>query len=288
MKKRKMILLALAGLGIVFLGSMFVGFDSPLETEIAVIPIRGGISPVSVEASPRNVREQIKNARSEGAEAFLFEINSPGGTVVASSQLEETISDIQELTVCQFNDYATSGAYWAASACDKIVADPLTITGALGVTASYLEYTEFMDEYGIKYIRLEEGDMKGMGSPYKNLTEEERIVFKNILNQTHTKFIQTVSTNRKISDEDLDEAARGKIFTGKEGLEIGLVDYLGGRREAEVLFEKHFNETVRFREYRREQGLLDLLFGSELVDEQKHEKVSYATETDLPKLYALG
>ena len=287
MKKRKIVVTVLAGLGVVFLGLILLSIGSPLDTEVAVIPVRGAIYPGAFEASPGNVREQITTARSEGAEGFLFEINSPGGTVVASRQLEEVISEVRKPTVCQFNDYATSGAYWAASACDKIVSDPLTITGSLGVTASYLEYTELMDEYGIEYVRLEEGDMKEMGSPYKNLTDEERLVFKDILGQTHSDFLETVSANRNITDQDLEEVARGRIFTGKDAKDIGLVDFMGGRKEAESIFENHFNETVRFKEYKKDPGLLEILLGSHDHVESQSGRIHRSTETDLPKLYSI-
>ncbi len=287
MKKTKMLLLVLAGLGVLFLALIVLSFQGPFETEAAVVPVRGAIAPGSVEASPGNVREQVQKAREEGAQAFIFEINSPGGTVVASRQIERIISDVDELTVCQFKDYATSGAYWAASACDEIVTDPLTITGGLGVTASYLEFSELMDEYGIEHVELKEGELKEMGSPYRNITDEEEDIFKDILNQTQTDFITTVSENRELTDEELEEVATGRIFTGKDGKEVGLIDELGARGKAEQIVEDHLNETVNFKEYRREPGILQLLLGSEEDVELKTEEVAQKTELEIPKLYAL-
>lgn len=287
MKKKKLLVTVLAGLGVFFILLMMAAFWPVLETEVAVIPIRGGIAPGAMEASPSNVQDRIDTARSEGAQGFLFQINSPGGTVVASRQLEKVINGVEEPTVCQLQDYATSGAYWAASACDKIVTDPLTMTGSLGVGASYLEYSEFMEEEGIQYIRLVEGDLKDMGTPYRNVTEEELELFQNVLEETHTDFLEAVSENRDIEGEDLEEIGRGHIFMGKDALDLGLADYLGGREEAKEIFEDALNETVTLEEYTQQPGLIDLLFGTEQEKDTKLEDVSSATELDPPKLYAL-
>ncbi|MFP4117156.1 MAG: signal peptide peptidase SppA [Candidatus Aenigmatarchaeota archaeon] len=293
MKKKKTVLLILAGFGVMFLGLIFMNFGTPLKTDVAVIPVRGGISPGAVEASPSSVQNNIEEARSEGAQGFLFEINSPGGTVVASRQLEKTISNIEEPTVCRFQDYATSGAYWAASACDEIVTDPLTLTGGIGVIASYLEYSEFMEEEGIEYVRLTGGELKDMGTPYRNITEEERELFTRILNETHTDFIETVSENRNLTEDQAQTVGRGHVFTGTEAQEKRLTDYLGGRKKAKMIFEDSFNETVNFKEYGKDPGLIELLLGAERDTETrdtetKMEETSHSTEMEVPRLYAVS
>lgn len=286
MKKQRLFLLILAGFGVIFLGMIFLNTGNPIKTQVAVIPVRGAISPGAIEASPNNVRNQINKANDQGAQGFLFEINSPGGTVVASRQFERIISNVEKPTVCQFKDYATSGAYWAASSCDKIVTDPLTITGAVGVTASYLEYSELMDEYGVEYVELKEGKLKEMGSPYRNITDEEKRIFGEILNQTHTEFVTTVSENRNITGEELSKVSTGRIFTGKEAENLGLVDYLGGRPETKAIFEEHFNETVNFNEYKNEAGILEILLNSKSKKQIVENKIARSTEMELPKLYA--
>ena len=287
MKKKKLLVTILAGLGVVFLALIILSFDVSLETEVAVIPVGGVISPGAVEASPSTVQDHIREARSKGVKGFLFQINSPGGTVVASRQLENVINSVEELTVCQFQDYAASGAYWAASACDKIVTDPLTMTGGIGVAASYLEYSEHMEEEGIQYVRLVGGDLKDMGTPYRDLTEEERELFERMLDQTHTDFMEAVAENRNITDETMEEISRGHVITGSEAKEYGIVDYLGGREEAKKIFEETFNETVELQEYRREPGLIDILFGAK-EKETVLEEISKSTKYDLPELYSLS
>ncbi len=287
MEKIKTLVSVLAGLGAVFIIVLAAAFWPVLETRVAVIPVRGAISPGALEASPSNVQEQIQTARSEGAEGFLFQIKSPGGTVVASRQLEKTIDNVEEPTVCQLQDYATSGAYWAASACDKIVTDPLTMTGGIGVMASYLEYSEFMEDEGIQYIRLIEGDLKDMGSPYRNITDEERKLFEKILKETHADFTDTILQNRKIDEDMMEEIKRGHIFMGSEALELGLADQLGGKQEAKKIFEEVFNETVVLEEYRRNPGLIELLFGTRSETSGKLEEMSSSAEVNPPKLYAL-
>ncbi|MFP4116029.1 MAG: signal peptide peptidase SppA [Candidatus Aenigmatarchaeota archaeon] len=289
MEKGKIIVVLLVLVGILTAAlAAFAPVERLRGTEVAVIPVRGTIGPQSMEASPEVIQDRIGEARKEGAEGFLFQINSPGGTVVASSQLEKVISDVEEFTVCQFQDYATSGAYWASSACDRIVADPLTMTGGIGVTSSYLEYSELMEEYGVEYVRLAEGDLKDMGSPYRNLTEKEREIFQNMLDGVHSKFIETVAENRNITDENIKGMSRGQIILGEEAKEYGLVDQLGGRKEAKEIFKNLLNEDVTLNEYRETVGLIDILLGAEGEMETAQEKVIKATEADFPKLYALA
>ncbi len=286
MDKKELTKTVLAGLGVFFIVLMVFAFWPVDGNEVAVIPIRGGIFADTVEASPTAVQENIDTARAEGAKAFLFQINSPGGTVVASRQLENVIGNVDEFTVCQLQDQATSGAYWAASACDKIISDPLTITGSIGVGASYLEYSQMMEEEGIEYIRLVEGDLKDMGSPYRDLTDEERELFDNILSKTHGDFTQSVAINRNLTEEEMGEIGRGHIIIGEDALEKGLVDHWGGINEARKLFEEYLEDDINFKEYRKEAGLIELLLGSESSIDLDH--ATRLTEINIPSLYAIA
>jgi protease-4 len=155
--------------------SSFVSFGST----IAVIRIRGTISSSSSflfeTTTPNEILSMLKRAEEDpGIRGVLFEIDSPGGSAVASREIAYGIKRMEKPTICWMGDVAASGAYWIASACDHIMADPLTLTGSIGATASYLEFSELFEKYGITYEQITSGERKDAGSPFRNITEEER------------------------------------------------------------------------------------------------------------------
>ncbi|MFB6294219.1 MAG: S49 family peptidase, partial [Candidatus Nanohaloarchaea archaeon] len=149
-------------------------------------------------------------------------------------------------TVCRLREVAASGAYWAASACDTVVADPLTLTGSIGVSSTYLEFSGLMNRLGIEYVNLTAGEYKDMGSQYKNLTPAERERFNDILNQTHAAFIRSIAENRGLPYDQVEQAATGEVFLGREAAELGLVDRLGGRDTA-VAAARNLTNTTELR-----------------------------------------
>ncbi|MFB6294378.1 MAG: signal peptide peptidase SppA, partial [Candidatus Nanohaloarchaea archaeon] len=209
---------------------------NPSTGELGVITVEGAISygggVQDGGVSPRTLDKLTKQATSDGADALLYEIDSGGGAVVASKEAARVIADAGVPTVCRLREIAASGAYWAASACDTVVADPLTLTGSIGVSSTYLEFSGLLDRFGVEYVNLTAGKYKDMGSQYKNLTPAERERFNDILNQTHAAFIRAVAENRNMSYNAVEAAATGEVFLGREAKRLGLVDRLGGRKTA--------------------------------------------------------
>ncbi|MDY6773975.1 MAG: signal peptide peptidase SppA [Candidatus Nanohaloarchaea archaeon] len=220
---------------------------NPKRGELAVIqlngPIRYGNGFRSEGVSPGMVSDLTEKAVGGGADAILYEINSGGGAVVASRQVAQVIEEAGVPTVCRMKEVAASGAYWAASACDRIVADPLTLTGSIGVSSTYLEFSGLLNRFGVEYVNLTSARYKDMGSQYKNLTQEERQRFNEILNTTHRYFVRSIAENRNLSVEQVEKAATGEVFLGREAKRLGLVDRLGGRQEAVDLAENLTNTT---------------------------------------------
>lgn len=242
------------------------GHLGPGTGTVAVIPIEGmityGDSVQQNTVSPENVAERIRKADREGADAYLFELNSGGGEVVASKDLARTVNQVEAPTVCLLRAVAASGAYWAASACDIIVADSLTTTGSIGVSSAYLEVSELLNRFGVEYVNLTAGRYKDMGTPYRNVSPEERERFQTVLETVHTAFIEGIAENRDMSVEAVRAAATGEVFLGAEAQRIGLVDRLGGREEAEAAVKDLTGfESLKTREYAqpRTLGLLSLL-----------------------------
>ncbi len=208
----------------------------PSTGELGVIEVEGPISYTNgvrdTGVSPETLDDLTEEAVSNGADALLYEIDSGGGAVVASKEAARVIHEAEVPTVCRMREVAASGAYWAASACDTVVADPLTLTGSIGVSSTYLEFSGLLERFGVEYVNLTSGEFKDMGSRYKNLTPAERERFNEILGQTHEAFIEDIAENRGVPYEQVEAAATGEVFLGQEALEYGLVDQLGGRDTA--------------------------------------------------------
>jgi len=229
-------------LAILFLASLGASKLLSIEigNKIAIVKIQGAISSDSMKipfqtsiATSSKIVEYLEAAeKSKAIKGIILEINSPGGTVLASKDIADKVKSIEKPVVALIRDMGTSGGYWVASAADKIVADPMSVTGSIGVISAYLEFSELFEKYGITYEGMKSGELKDIGSPFKKLTDEERKVLQSKLDRIHEYFIKEVSANRKLSEADTRELATGVYFLGEEAKEIGLVDYLGNRELA--------------------------------------------------------
>lgn len=215
--------------------------------------------------SPDSIATLTKKATDSGADVVIYEINSPGGSVVASKDAARVVKEADVPTVCLMKEVAASGGYWIASACDHIVADSLSITGSIGVTSTYLEFSGLLDRYGVEYVNLTSGEYKDMGSRWKNLSDDERDKFDNILNTVHDEFIRSVAENRNMSAEEVRSAATGEVYLGTDAKDLGLVDTLGGRDTAKDAAKNLTGASeLRTSEYEppRRIDLFSMLFNS--------------------------
>jgi len=211
------------------------GFAKPA---IALIPLYGEIAPGGA-IDPAVFTKLIKKADSDfSTKAIILEINSPGGTVVASKEIAEVVKDTEKPTVAWIKEVGASGGYWIASAADVIVADPASITGSIGVTGSYLQFSGLFVKYGVTYERLVSGTYKDTGSPYKNMTEAERSYLQAKINMISNFFVEAVAENRNMDKSTISALANGQIFLGIEAKEAGLIDVLGGKKEAQKAAEE--------------------------------------------------
>lgn len=216
--------------------------------------IFGGVSSVEI------VRQLELAARDPTIKAIVLEINSPGGSVVAIDEVIRKLSEINKPKVAWIREMGTSGAYWIATYCDKIVANEFSLTGSIGVTASYLEFSGFLERYNISYIRIVSGERKDVGSPFRKPTEEEIGIFMEMVKEIHRKFIEDVARNRRLNESYVREIADGSIFLGKKAFDLGLVDKLGGEKEMkEVVKELSQVEEVEFKGFEEKLDLWRLL-----------------------------
>lgn len=244
------------------------GTSLPATGNVALVPIVGEITTDGSETvwgetttSSTDVVAFIEEIEEDDSiKAILFEIDSPGGSAVASKEIVDAIKAAKKPKVAVIRELGASGAYWAASAADHIIADELSITGSIGVLSSYLEFSGLMERYGVKYQEITGGKYKDTGSPFKNLTDEERAILQQKIDKIHRIFIDSVAQNRNLSRGQVLKAADGMFLLGIEAKELGLVDEIGNKKTAEAWIKQKTNLTeISYVEYKYEPTLLEAL-----------------------------
>lgn len=237
------------------------------SANVALIPLKGVIVTQDVGtfsgsdmASSGKIIGYIESAKNDRSiDAIVMEINSPGGSPVASDEIAEALLAVDKPTICWIRELGASGGYYVASACDVIVAHEMALTGSIGVIGSYLEFAGLMEDYNVTYRRLVGGKYKDMGSPFKELTYEEERKLQQTIDEIHEIFIREVADNRGMSFEDIEKYATGEVFLGAKAKEIGLVDYVGGKSKVTELLTQKLNSTPNYIPYEEEMSVLDLL-----------------------------
>jgi len=267
--QRILFLIALAILSMIIASffSTFTGFTPIISGNVALIPIKGTISTEGTRdffspdvASSSTIIEFIERAeKNPNIEAIIFEINSPGGSAVASDEIASAVKKVSKPTVALIREVGASGAYWVASATDHIIANRMSVTGSIGVIASYLEFSRLLENYNVTYQRLVSGEYKDLGSPFKELTDEERNLFQEQLDLIHDFFIQEVAQNRNLSYGEIENIATGMFYLGVKAKDLDLVDELGGKDEAIAFIENKLNITAQIAEYKEKRTFYDIL-----------------------------
>jgi protease IV len=240
--------------------------------KIAVLPVAGTIAaealvaPGSATVSPETLRNQLRQAtRDRRVRAVVLEVDSPGGGVVPTDQMHESIQDFKEETgkpvVVSMGQTAASGGYYIATAADQILANDNTLTGSLGVIFSYLNFTEAAEEYGIEQEVVKSGPFKDIGSPTREPTEEELEILQTYVDEGYDQFVQVIVEGRGLPEEEVRELADGRVYSGQQAETLGLVDELGDlERAAEASRELAGVEEATVVRYQRQSpGLLELL-----------------------------
>jgi len=183
------------------------------------------------------VREQLDRARlDKNVKALVLRINSPGGGVTASDTLYHEIKKFKDETgvkvVAHVLETGTSGAYYAALAADRITAQPTSITGSIGVTMLRIDATGLMQKIGVQALQISSGAEKGMGSPFRPVSDEERKIFQDMIDSMYGRFVSVVAEGRKMDPERVRKLADGRIYTSREAKETGLIDQIGYLEDA--------------------------------------------------------
>ena len=185
--------------------------------------------------SADRLQEELRRARDDNIKALVVRINSPGGSAAASQEIFQEIERVREsgkVVVASMADVAASGGYMVACAADYIVANPASITGSIGTIMNASNMEGLYDLLGIEYDVVKSGPYKDALSPGRALTEEERALFQEMIDDIHAQFVDLVSRRRPMDRDDVLALADGRIVTGQQALDAGLVDQLGNLYDA--------------------------------------------------------
>jgi protease-4 len=209
----------------------FSGLSSglPFSNKIGVISIEG-----TINNSWTVLSQLVEFRRDRGIKAIILRIDSPGGGVAESQEIYREIMKTREekSVVVSLGNTAASGGYYIASAGEKIVASPGTITGSIGVIMQFVQYMDLLDKIGIKPEVIKSCEFKDVGSGYRELTDSEKELLEELISDIQEQFIEAVAVGRNMPIDEVRQIADGRIFTGSMAKNLGLVDQLGNFRDA--------------------------------------------------------
>lgn len=253
MDRTKKIRIAAFGVVVLFVLVIVAGILSrtedvgPLRQEgrVAVIrvsgPIMGGTGNEfslngQTTATSGTLMKQFRKARTDDTvKAVLLRIDSPGGSAAATQEAATELERLKETgkpVIVSMGDTAASGAYWLAAYGDKIYANPSTITGSIGVYMSYYDLQGLSDKIGVKEEKIKSGAHKDIFSPFRPMTDEERQLTQTMVNNMYDQFVAVVAKERHMDEQKVRSLADGRVFTGQQALDAGLVDEMGNYYDA--------------------------------------------------------
>ncbi len=241
----------LRGVGILFIAVLvlFVSvffFTYLTGGETRVLTLFGGdrVGVVLLEGTINESRRTIQSLKqfgnAERIKGVVVRIDSPGGGVVPTQEIHEEIRKLKKKkpVIASLGGMATSGGYYIASACHQIVANPGTLTGSIGVIIQLTNVEGLMQKLGLEGYNVKSGPLKDMGSPFRPLSPEGRAILQSVVDSVHGQFVRAVASGRSMEESKVRELADGRIYSGEQAMEIGLVDSLGNMDDAIDLVAK--------------------------------------------------
>jgi protease-4 len=271
MRNRMLIWLLLGGGAFVLLAVTLVAIvltlngqdtgDFAFSDRIQVVEVEGEL----LDSQP--IIEQLKKYEdSDSVKAILLNVDSPGGGVAVSQEIYAEIKRLREkkdkTVVAYLSSTGASGAYYLSCAANKIVANPGTIVGSIGVIAEWVNYADLLEWAKVKDIVFKTGEFKDTGSPTRALTDNERKYFQGLIDDMYVQFLEAVASGRKLDLQEVRSIADGRVFTGRDAKERKLVDEIGNFQDAVDITAKLAGISGKphlLRLTRRRVTLLDVL-----------------------------
>lgn len=243
---KKSVVIVIALFILVSIGGLAVrgsGKGAPQSEKIAIIYVEGVImgghgqsNLLSEQGGTDQVIKQLHEARDdESVKAVIMRINSPGGSAAASQEVGIEIKKLRakgKVVVTSMGDVAASGGYWLAACTDKIYANSTTMTGSIGVYVPYANWEELYKKVGIYQEKIKSGPHKDILSPERMMTSEERAIIQVMVDDIYNEFVTVVAEGRNMDMEQVRKLADGRIYTGNQAKQLGLVDELGNMYDA--------------------------------------------------------
>jgi protease-4 len=207
------------------------GFGDGRE-KIALVEISGQIMD-----SRDIVRQLSKYRRDDDIKAILLRIDSPGGAVAPSQEIYDEVLRVRadnKKIYASMGSLAASGGYYIAVAADRIFANPGTLTGSIGVIMAFGNAEKLMEKIGLEPQVVKSGKYKDVGSPARRMTAEERVYLQRVVDDVHQQFIDAVAQGRNMTTKEARKLADGRVFTGRQALELKMVDEMGGLEDVIV------------------------------------------------------
>lgn len=263
--------IAIAGTLAMVAISSYGASDLGVGDAVAIVRVEGiissGKSPASYAGGvfSEEIVKHLEWAEADASvKAIVLRVNSPGGGVVASNEIYEKLLEIDKPIIASMGETAASGGYYIACAADRIVANPATMTGSIGVISQIVDLEELLEKVGVEVIVIKSGRHKDIGSFHRDMTDEEQALFQAMIDEVYQGFVQIVAEGRGLSEEGVRELADGRVYTGAQAKQMGLVDELGNLPRA-IELAAEMGGIVgepRLVEYqRRRPSLFDMLLG---------------------------
>lgn len=229
---------------VVFTGVFFYAYLTGGDAKALGLFSGDGVGVLQVEGAiddSQSVIEELKRLKEmPWVKAIVVRIDSPGGAVAPTQEIFEEIlrSKRRKPFIASMGGMATSGGYYIAAACDKIVANPGTLTGSIGVIMQLSNLEDLMKKIGVKGIHIKSGANKDIGSPFQPLSVEGREILQSLVDNVHSQFVAAVAQGRGMEEGQVRKLADGRIYSGAQAKQLGLIDQFGTLRDAIELAAK--------------------------------------------------
>ncbi|HEY9246140.1 MAG TPA: signal peptide peptidase SppA [Candidatus Methanoperedens sp.] len=280
----------------IFSGSLFMilrGKDFGISgNRVEVIYVQGLLLTGSLPggfgiATSEEITKSLNDAsEDEGVKAIVMRINSPGGSPAASEEIISAMKKINKPIVVSMGEVAASGAYYISAPADRIIANPDTLTGSIGVIWEFQNRSAFYHKEGTEFYIAKSGEMKDMGGDWRELSDKEKKYADQIISESYLRFVEEVARGRNLSVSKVKDLADGRIYTGAKAKELGLVDDFGSLDDAiEIAGKLGGIQGKPEVTYANRPSLSRLIFGGEKITIS--ELVSYYYENSYGKLLSI-
>lgn len=262
--------------------------ESNSKDVIAILYAEGSINNGSGKdgiTDKRYVKEIEKLKDNDKVKAVVFRVNSPGGSAYASEQIWKAITDLKakKPVVVSMGDYAASGGYYIACNASKIIAQPNTLTGSIGIFGMFPNFEGLTKKVGLSFDNVKTNKFADFGDATRPMRPEEKVILQQYIEHGYDLFLTRCSEGRNIPKDSLDHIAQGRVWTGNQALKIGLVDALGNIDTA----IQEAAKLAKLDDYSLQDYPKKVDFLESLLSNQKEEFATKAMKEYLGKDYEL-